>query len=243
LAAFAVGSVVGASSFRKERLSVPFTIKAWPWYEDGYFNIKFQYPPEWKVEKVDVTNYYDDSGLDLAGEDAALAGPDRHRIWILRIAPPNGDILDINLRNVGTLDSALIIDQPDRLYGNNHFRSDVTRPKDYAYESVLDPYDETFRFNFTSHATFGDGAATTSISVGHSRDGKIAGITAVKLLPLGYHFQSHMTMTEKLGHSEDNMFAFVAVVSSMRLLFPERRYEEENYRIPIPPSEFKPRNF
>src|SRR6266550_2201285 len=58
-------------------------IEGWPWFEDYYFNLRFQYPPEWRVEKVDVTNYYDDSESDLMGEDSAVAGPDRFKTWEL----------------------------------------------------------------------------------------------------------------------------------------------------------------
>jgi len=159
--------------------SVP-NVEGWPWFEDSYFNLRFQYPPEWKVEKTDVTNYYNESGLDLMGEDAAAAGPDRYKTWIIRVVPPYDDIQIINRGGVGVVHSSIIIEQPNRFHGNNSLYSDSIRPTDREYESVLDQYDENFHFNFTSHYTFENGISTTSISVGHSQDGVIAGVTAVK---------------------------------------------------------------
>ncbi len=219
------------------------TIKDWPWYQDEYFNIKFQYPSDWKVEKVDTTDYYNDP-IDwslLGGEDAAVAGPDIHKTWIIRIVPPYEDIQEIQRGMVGTVHSAIVIDQPNWFNGNNYFFSDVSRPKEWGYEAVLDPYGEGFRFNFTSHLAFVDRNATTSISFGHSPDGSISGVTALKLLPNGYHFQPYITMTSKLGHNEDNILVLSGVARSIQLLFPERHYDEKNYQIPILQSEYKTR--
>lgn len=219
------------------------TIEGWPWFEDSYFNLKFQYPPEWKVRKIDVTNYYDESELDLMGEDAAVAGPDKFKTWILEVVPPYEDVQDINRGDVGVVHSAVIIKQPDRFRGNNSHFSDVVRSKDREYESVLDPYAEDFRFNITSHVVFRNELTTSSISFGRSPDGRIAGIAAVKVLPFDYLFQAYMTMTDELGHTEDSILRFMAVVTSIQLLNSERRYEYTNYRIPVMPSEYKTPNY
>ena len=238
----AVASIIVAISCAtdpRENFVSSFAIQDWPWYEDSYFNIKFQYPPNWKVEKIDVTDYFDESSLNLMGESAAVAGPDKTKSWIIRIKPPYMDIQEVNRSNVDIVKSAIIINQPNRISGNNHFYSDVWRSKEREYESLLDSYDENFRFNFTSHAISADENATTSISFGHSLDGAIAGITAVKRLPLNYKFQSYMTMNERLGRTGENIFVFMEVISSMRLLFPARAYQEENFKIPVIPTEYK----
>ena len=222
-------------------LSNPKTtaIEKWQRFEDPYFNITLQYPPEWKVEKVDVTDYNDYSQLDLAGEDAAVAGGDKYKTWIIRIAPPYKDVQEINRGSFGTVHSAIVIEQPNRVHGNNPIYSDVVRPRDREYEAVLDSCGEGFHFIYSSHAAVWDGQATTSTSIGHSPDGSVVGITATKHFLRGYRFQAYMSMTEKLGHNADNIFVFMEVVNSMRVLTPENGYEVNNYKVPIMPWEYK----
>lgn len=90
-------------------------VAGWPWFEDSHFNLKFQYPPGWKVEKVDITNYHDESQMDLSGEDAALAGPDKYKTWIIRIVPPEDSSRGrLAIENNCGMGSAIIIEQPNR---------------------------------------------------------------------------------------------------------------------------------
>lgn len=208
-------------------------IEGWPWFEDAYFNLKFQYPPQWKVHKIDVTNYVDQSRLNLAGEDAALAGSDGIRTWIIKITPPYEDTQIINRGNIGVTDSSIIVLQPNNCCRGTSLFSAATRTADRQYESVLDPYSEDFVFNIMSHLTLTDTESETFISVGYSRDGTISGITAVKRLPNLYHFQSYTTMTSGGPHEDQTLIAFMEIIGSMALLSPTSEYKEIDYQIPV----------
>jgi hypothetical protein len=218
------------------------SVRGWPWFEDPYFNIKFQYPNGWKVEKVDVTNYLEDPDRNLAGESAAVTGPDKVKSYVIRIEPPYEDLQVINRGSLDTVRSAIVIEQPGRVHGNNHFYSAVLRPDEREFESVLDPYDPDFRFNLTSHIQLLDPAARTFISFGHSRDNVISGITAVKYFPNRYNFQAYLTMTASLGYTEEGIAYFLQVIDSMQTLFPAQVYSESTYRKPVLPSDLQPNN-
>jgi hypothetical protein len=220
-------------------VAVPIAVANWPSFEDAYFNIKFQYPPEWRVEKVDVTNYDEESHLSLMGEDAATAGPDKYKTWILRILPPYDDIQRIHEGALGIVPSAIVINLPNQTYGGSVLSSDVSRPNDRAYESALDKYDEGFRFVFTSVAGFNSPEGSTSVSLGHTGDGSIAGIIAVKRLHNDYQFQAYMTMTTGLGHNEDNMLAFLSVLNTIQLRDPTEHFDAGSYKLPVSSSEYR----
>lgn len=99
----------------------------WPTFTDDYFNITFQYPPDWKVNKVERTNYCDESQLDLGGEDAAAAGPDVFKSWAIEINQATTSVTAIGGKIV------LRIDEPNDIYDTNEF---LTEPSSELLQNL-----------------------------------------------------------------------------------------------------------
>ena len=209
------------------------SIDGWRWYEDEYFNIKFQYPPDWKVEKVDLTNY-------VRSEE--FPGHDTVKYWELRVIPPWDDKIEGVYQRNGTEDSGINILQPgiEASLGNYGHR-----PKEFKYEEILDHFDGGLSFNIEQRVVYLADGLVTRVSVGKSQDQKIAGITATKHFSRhqqdsgqNFLFHSFMLTHTSLKRSEEAGLVFGGVMQTMQLLHPDKVFQWVDYKIPVDPSEY-----